>query len=234
MKLADLHIHSFYSKEESVSKFPLWKLKRMTIEAILKMAKKRGLSAIAISDHDNIEASFQAEKLAKKDGIIIIPAIEVNTKDGHLLAYGVKKNIKPRMSAQATIEEIHRQGGLAVAAHPFFHKGLSGFYSLKRRKAVSLLPIDGLEVVSCVTSVSSRAKKTARILNLTEFGGSDAHCLSAIGYGITVFPDSCQASEDYLKVMREGKTFATLGKGSRLGILLRTIFDSRLRYLLGI
>lgn len=234
MKLADLHIHSMYSKEDSVSKFPLWKLKRMTVEAILKMAKKRGLSAIAITDHDNIEASFEAEKLAKRDGITIIPAIEISTKDGHILAYGVKKNIKPKMSAKATIEEIHRQGGLAVAAHPFSYKGLSAFYSLKRRKYVSLSPIDGIEIVSCVTNISKKAKKTAKILNLTEIGGSDAHCLSAIGYGITVFPESCQSKDDYLKAISERKTFVFKGKGNRLIILLRTIFDSRLRYLLGI
>ena len=234
MKLADLHIHSMYSKEDSVSKFPLWKLKRMTVEAILKMAKKRGLSAIAIADHDNIEASYQAEKLAEKNGLIIIPAIEVSTLDGHILAYGVKKNIKPKMNARATIEEIHRQGGLAVAAHPFSYKGLNAFYSLKRRKYVSLFSIDGVEIVSCVTNISRKAKNTAKIMNLCVVGGSDAHCLSAIGYGITVFPESCQTKEDYLRALSERKTFAIKGKGGRLIILLRTIFDSRLRYLIGI
>jgi len=234
MKFADLHIHSVYSKEKSVSKFPLWKLKRMTLEAILKMAKKRNLSAIAISDHDNIEASFKAEELAKKYDLIIIPAVEISTKDGHILAYGIKKNIQAKMNAQKTIEEIHQQGGLAVAAHPFSYQGLSAFYKLKKRKAVSLLPIDGIEVVSCVTGVSQRAKKTARILNLAEIGGSDAHCLSAIGYGVTVFPDSCLSAKDYLEIIRQRKTFAAIGRGARFWIWLRTLFDSRLRYLLGI
>jgi len=231
MKLADLHIHSKYSIEPKIH---LWNLRRVTIEKILEKAKERELSAIAISDHDNIEASFQAEKLAKKYKIVIIPAIEITSKDGHILAYGVKKNIKPRMSAQETIEEIHRQGGLAVAAHPFFQNGLSCFYSLRKRKYISLLPIDGIEAVSCVTNVSQKAKKVAKILNLAVVGGSDAHCLPAIGFGLTVFPDSCNKKEDYLAAIRKRKTFVFKDKGTRTAVFLKTLFESRLRPSLGI
>jgi len=206
----------------------------MTIGAILKKAKERNLSAIAISDHDNIEASFLAEKLAKKYQIIIIPAIEVSSKDGHILAYGVSKSIEQKMSAQDTIAKIHRQGGLAVAAHPFFHQGLNCFYSLKKRKYVNLLPIDGIEVISCVTGVSQRAKRVAKILDLAVTGGSDAHCLSAIGYGLTAFPEACYTKEDFLSAIKNRKTFAIKGKGARLGVWAKTFFDSRLRYLLRI
>lgn len=228
MKLADLHIHSYYSLEP---KIPLWNIKEMTLEAILEKAKERGLSAIAISDHDNIEASYKAEKIAKDYGIVIIPAIEISSKDGHILAYGVKKNIKPKMSAQETITEIKKQGGLAFAAHPYAHKGLSCFYSLKKKKYINLLPLDGIEIISCVTGLNNKAKKVAKILNLTTIGGSDAHCLSAIGYGLTAFPEDCQSKDDYLKALKEGKVFAVYGKGTKLGIWLKTIYFSRLRYL---
>lgn len=228
MKLADLHIHSRHSIEPKIH---LWNLKRMTIEKILRKAKERGLSAIAIADHDNLEASFLAEKIAEKYNLMIIPAVEISSKDGHILAYGVKKNIKPKNSALATIEEIHAQGGLAVAAHPYMPQGLNNFFSFKKRRYLKLLPIDGVEVISCATS-SSQAKRIAKVLNLAVIGGSDAHCLAAIGYSLTAFPDDCQTVDDYLEAIKRRKTFALKGKGARLGVALHTIYDSRLRYLL--
>lgn len=227
MKFADLHIHSKYSIELG---FHLWNLKLMTIEKILERSKERNLSAIAIADHDNIEASFLAEKMAKKYGIIVIPAIEVSSKEGHILAYGVSKNIKAKMSALKTIEEIHNQGGIAVAAHPYLPQGLNNFFSFKKRQYLKILPVDGVEVISCATS-SFQAKKIAKILNLAVVGGSDAHCLSAIGYGLTAFPDNCKTVDGYLKAIKERKTFALKGKGIKLGIWAKTLYESRLRYL---
>ena len=234
MKLADLHIHSRHGIETYTSRFPLWNLNRITIRAIFKKAKDRGLSAIAISDHDNIEASFLAQKIASEFNILIIPAAEITSKEGHILAYGIKENIQPLLSAKETIEKIHKQNGLAVAAHPFFHQGINAFYQPKRRKQVKFLNLDGLEVISCVTGPNQKAKKTAKVLGLAQIGGSDAHCLAAIGYGLTVFPDSCQSVEDYLQAIKNRKTFGTKGKGLKFGIWLSTLFDSRLRYYFGI
>lgn len=229
MKLADLHIHSKYSIEDNKAKFVPTISSWLSIESIFRRAKEKGLSAIAISDHDNIEASFLGQKLAREYGITLIPSIEVTTSEGHVLAYGVSKNIKPLMTAKEAIDEVHRQGGVAVAAHPFYYLGLNAFYSLKRRKYVQLLPIDGVEAVSCATGMSNKTKKIAKMLNLAVVGGSDAHCLSAIGFGMTAFPDNCKVIEDYLEAIRQRKTFVIKDRGAKSYVWFRTVYDSRVR-----
>jgi hypothetical protein len=44
---------------------------------------------------------------------------EVSTLNGHLLALYLQERVPPGMPADLTIELVHAQGGLAVAAHPF-------------------------------------------------------------------------------------------------------------------
>lgn len=77
---ADLHIHTFYSDGT------------MSPEEVVKVAKARGLEAIAITDHNKINAWEQLNKAAVQEGIIPIKGCEINCKYKgkvlHLLAYG--------------------------------------------------------------------------------------------------------------------------------------------------
>lgn len=69
----DTHIHSKYSRD-SLSD-PEW---------ILKVAKRRGLDAISITDHDTMQAhSF----FSHSSDPLVIPGMEVSTNRGMLLVY---------------------------------------------------------------------------------------------------------------------------------------------------
>ncbi len=64
----------------------------------------------------------------RRYGMLVLTGIEFN-KDGltrkssaHLLGIDLKRPIDPRLDLTETIEEIHRQGGLAVASHPHIMK----------------------------------------------------------------------------------------------------------------
>jgi hypothetical protein len=78
--LADLHIHSTYTDGS------------YTPPEIVELAKKASLSAIAITDHDNINAYHEAKEPAAKAGIKLITGIEmsVNFRGGkiHMLGLG--------------------------------------------------------------------------------------------------------------------------------------------------
>ena len=52
-----LHTHSHYSLLDGLSKF----------EDLIKLAKKSGMSAIAITDHGNMYGAIEFYKLAKKN-----------------------------------------------------------------------------------------------------------------------------------------------------------------------
>ncbi len=74
----DLHIHSNKSSDGDFSPFQ-----------IIQLAKKNGLKAISISDHDTVAAYPEALALGVKAGVEVIPGIELSTifdsREFHLL-----------------------------------------------------------------------------------------------------------------------------------------------------
>src|SRR5688572_32742507 len=108
MGTADLHIHSIYSADATT-----------TVRAILKQASDVGLNVIAVTDHDEIRGSLEAQQLAPKYGIEVIPGAEISTKDGHVLALFIKTLPPAGMSLTDTLLQIGGQGGIAIAPHPF-------------------------------------------------------------------------------------------------------------------
>ncbi len=64
--MVDLHMHTTASDG------------RLSPEELVKLSLKKGLNAIAITDHDTISGIVPAVKYAKGKGIEIIPGIEIN------------------------------------------------------------------------------------------------------------------------------------------------------------
>lgn len=75
----DLHVHSTFS-DGSMSPLEL-----------VKFAKKKGLSALSITDHDTIDGTWEAQSAGIDVGLEIIPGIEISVKykdyTVHLLGY---------------------------------------------------------------------------------------------------------------------------------------------------
>jgi len=206
MVYGDLHIHSCYSNGY-FKNFPPWVAS--TPKEILEKAKKNGLKVIAIADHDSLEGSREAEKIAGDFGIIVIPACEITSADGHILAYGIKKEIPKKLSAEKTIQLIHAQKGLAVAAHPF-HKRPRIANGIGVGNLLFKLPFDGVEVANaglspkCNRIALTKSKKNSR--RLAFIGGSDSHVLDFVGYGRTVFNSKIKNTQDVLKAISHCQT----------------------------
>jgi len=85
MKIIDLHIHTNKSDGQ------------LSPKQIIDEASKKGLYAIAISDHDTIDAyTEELINYAKEKNIILIPAVEISTKTNrcgiHVLGYNFDIN----------------------------------------------------------------------------------------------------------------------------------------------
>jgi predicted metal-dependent phosphoesterase TrpH len=85
---------------------------------IVKAASDRGLTHLAITDHDRIDVALEARELAP-EGLTILIGEEVKTADGDLICVFLERAIQPGMSAMETIAAAREQGGLVGIPHPF-------------------------------------------------------------------------------------------------------------------
>jgi len=181
----DLHIHSCYSNNIYSNRL-LCPPSSSEPEEIIEVAIERGMGAIAVTDHDNIIGSLRTVEVASKkfkDRIIVVPGVEVSSRDGHILAYNVFDNIPKNLTAIETIKIIKQKGGVAVAAHPFNVK-----YSIKKHLIDKYrAEFFALEMGNSRSLKNEFTKSYIEKHQLSFTFGSDAHSLRDIGlcYGKT-------------------------------------------------
>lgn len=177
-----------------------------TPEEMILYAKQTGIHALAITDHDTLEGNLKTQSFAKKQGIILIPAAELSTTRGHVVALGIqelpKLKIEKCFEFYEALDSIRSQGGIAVAAHP---------YDAKNEGVGSLcLNCDAIEVFNALNIEHISNWKAAWVAKQHGFKGltsaSDAHWHRMIGHGVTeVHTDSDEISS-ILKNIRKGNT----------------------------
>jgi len=130
--VSDLHIHTTFSDGD------------IPLKEVVEIYGKAGFDVMAITDHlfdtqsprslelyeegksvQDVESYFckieEVSRWAKETyDLLIIPGLEVCNllEDYHILGIDLKKPINPNQNAEGVIEEIHQQGGLAIASHP--------------------------------------------------------------------------------------------------------------------
>jgi predicted metal-dependent phosphoesterase TrpH len=198
---ADIHVHTTYSDGHA------------GVEEVLEhAAQNTDLQVIAITDHDTIEGALEARSLAEEYGIEVVVGEEVSTADGELLALFIEQRLPPGLAAAETIAAVHAQGGLCVAAHPYYRMVPSMGHRGLRKRGSGPDPewrLDAIEVfnVGLLLSVGNRrAAMTATALGLPALGGSDSHHPKTIGYGYTLFPGI--SAVDLRAAMELGQTCA--------------------------
>jgi predicted metal-dependent phosphoesterase TrpH len=165
------------------------------VEAILEAAITRGLDAIAIADHERIDAALAARDIAEGRGlpIEVIVGEEVTTRNGHLVGLWLRKRIRPWHSMKRSIAMIHEQGGLAIVAHPLPPYPLCASEGTIRRLMDEADPIyhpDALEGFNPTTARMRWSRKAAALaeeLGIAAVAGSDAHAAAKVGSALTLF-----------------------------------------------
>jgi predicted metal-dependent phosphoesterase TrpH len=90
-------------------------------KSILKLALKRGLSVIAVTDHNTIQGGIIAKKIVKDlsiKNLIVIPGVEIKTNFGDLIGLFIENEILTKDFYDA-INSIKAQDGLIILPHPF-------------------------------------------------------------------------------------------------------------------
>ncbi|MCK9580614.1 MAG: PHP domain-containing protein [Methanoregula sp.] len=190
MLTCDLHVHTSYSKDGESS-----------VEDILRMAEEVGLDAIAITDHDSVEGAKMA--LTIPSSVLVIPGIEVSTRQGHLLVLGVTEIIPAGLDVVDTVQIARRMGALLILPHPY-HIWRHG---VARRKKAGMAVVDAIESFNSryiVGSANNKAARIAKRLGKPCVGGSDAHNAKFVGFGRT-YVDAEKNVPAILDAIRAGK-----------------------------
>jgi predicted metal-dependent phosphoesterase TrpH len=189
----DLHTHTFFSSDACNSP-----------EEMIKAARRRGLSGIAITDHNTCEAHDYLQGRQLPEGFLVIPGVEVSTAEGHLLCIGATLPYLKGKPAREVLAEIKKAGGIGIPAHPF-DKWRAGI----RADTLDTLDIEALEVFNAAVTAKSynvKALQYAKSRGLSMTAASDAHHDSASGVSWTTFELDELSVPALLAAIRKGGT----------------------------
>lgn len=189
---ADLHVHTKFSYDGLSSP-----------EEAVRAAIEKNIDCLCITDHGEIKGAVEAMKFAFDKDILIIPGIEILTRSGDVLGINVKKIIPDKLSAEKTIEEIKRQGGLAVVPHPFDWP-IAGFWGGAGR--LRGLDLDAVEIFNASVVFGASNKKAfdfSRNNNFSFSAGSDSHRPEYVGRGYIETSDKISSIKDLLEAVKK-------------------------------
>ena len=115
-----------------------------SLDEIARAAASASLAFVIVTDHGDATRPPDAPRYLH--GVLCIDAVEISTDEGHVVAIGLAAGSPYPLAGKAAsvIEDIHRQGGWAVIAHPDSPKAALQF----RARGV---PFDGMEWINADT-----------------------------------------------------------------------------------
>lgn len=169
---------------------------RDSYDEMVEESVRLGFKFIAITDH-NVCPDYM-ERCRNETRLLCIPSMEFTTPNGHILAIDITQdpaqeecgqnndagnNEQPctgGLSLSESIQRIHAQGGIAIAAHPMTILPNSW---LKKISADDLLMFDAMECDATGYSPGERAEieELVRELGIPCVFDSDAHDTESLG-----------------------------------------------------
>ena len=189
---ADLHIHTTYSDDSTVTPKAL----------VEKLVAHNSIKAAAVTDHDTVNGLSETRKLAAAyPDILIIPGVEISTVEGDLLILGTEETPPQPWTVENVIGFARDNDYVSVVAHPYREYGMG---DLARNYKV-----DAIEILNGESSQQANrmAHDLAKSMLLPGVAGSDAHEPSEV---LTVYTE-IQADldvDEILKAIKKGMVTA--------------------------
>ena len=186
----DLHMHTDHSPDCATP-----------VDTLLDTAKKVGLGAIAVTDHNEVSGALAARDRA--NGIKVIVAEEVKTADqGEVIGLFIEEKIPRGMTLQETIAEIRRQGGLVYVPHPFDRMHSVPDYE---HLLDVVEDIDAMEVFNPRVAFSAFNEEAARFAakyRIVAGAGSDSHVAQGLG-SVKIKMRDFDGPDEFLESLRD-------------------------------
>ena len=197
---ADLHTHSRASFDSLASP-----------ASLVRTALSRGLTHLAITDHDRIDGALEARELAAADspGLTVIVGEEVRTTEGDLICLFLERAIPPGLPAEAAIAEARAQGALVGVPHPFdrFRGSLLRAARMERLAG----QVDWIETHNARIAVGKGNQLAADFAvghGLAGIAVSDAHSSFEVGVAYTILTGDPSTAAGLLAALPSAKLVA--------------------------
>lgn len=153
---------------------------------VVRAARDRGITHLAITDHDRIDAAIRARE-AGIEGITVIVGEEVKTTGGDLICLFLREAIPPGLSPAEAIAAAREQGALVGIPHPFDrYRGSVGREEDEIQALVGL--VDWVEAFNARVvggKGNEMAADLARSAGIPGVAVSDAHSILEVGVAAT-------------------------------------------------
>ena len=206
--LIDLHTHTFPLSDDSFLK----------PDELVEQAKAVGLDGVCLTEHDFVWEPAKARELAQRHNFLIIPGIEVNTEDGHMLVFGLDRYVYGMHRMRELAKLVEQAGGVIIAAHPYrrlmpFYPADDELWSLGLERAAASPAFQHVCALEAINGHGSQhenlfAWQLCARLGLPGIGGSDAHHVREVGICATRFQQPIADVEGLVRELKAGRFHA--------------------------
>jgi hypothetical protein len=169
-----------------------------------------------LTEHDGFWNDDDIAALCRKHDFLVLPGVEINTEEEHLLVFGLKKWIVGMTRAAFVMDLVEKAGGVVIVAHPFRRRILKSedpenrrYYRELNRSCENPFygTVDAVEVANARGSERQNAfsRELAQRMNLREVAGSDAHKTKDIGRVATFFEREVTTIEELIAELKTGR-----------------------------
>ncbi len=171
---------------------------------VMRRAAERGLTHLAITDHERVDGALLARDRAP-EGLALIVGEEIRSADGDIVALWIEEAVPSGLPGEETIARIHDQGGLAGIPHPFDRfRGSAAKDGTDRLERLAPL-VDYVETYNARVAFGDANERAARFAlahGLPGVATSDAHTIIEVGIAYTVLQGPIGSAEELRRALR--------------------------------
>lgn len=203
--LIDLHTHTHPGSWDSF----------LTPDDLIERSRQAGLDGIVLSEHDWAWDPAEVKRLAERHNFLVLPGMEINTEDGHILVYGTHRYVYGMHRAHELAGHVREDDGVMIAAHPYRRQHPWDWKSEKEwadaldraQRNGAYRFISGMEVGNGRGKVeeNSFSVKIADLMGFPRTASTDAHAVADVGKAVTYFERDIRTEADLIEEIRAGR-----------------------------
>jgi hypothetical protein len=189
----DFHVHSYPFNGSTIAPW----------DFVLE-AERQGLDVIAITPQNFVAGGEAAQWFARMvGGPTVLTGEEIHAKGYHIVALGIHSTVSWHDTALQSIDEIHRQGGIAIAAHP-----IADMWPAYNTQVLAKLDATEVQqpVIFAYAAAEGELDDFYRRGHFTAIGSSDYHGTGPLGICRTYVFARDNSPASILEALREHRT----------------------------